>query len=243
MQTRTEPPSVVGRAVVLAGGVLFVASLLGFLEFHFRRWQVPADPMTPGATVTAGAIDLALFTVFALHHSVFARLGVRDWVRSRLSPRYERSFYVWISSALFILVYAAWRPVPGILWSVSGWPSAPFVAAQVTGIVIAVAAARRLDVFDLSGIRQAFDRPTTRPVELVTSGLYGLVRHPIYLGWVLLVWLPPVMTGTRLAFAAISTAYLVAVVPLEERGLVRALGNAYREYCAQVRWRMVPYVY
>ena len=53
----------------------------------------------------------------------------------------------------------------------------------------------------------------------------------------------PAMTGTRLSFAAISTAYLVAAVPFEERSLAETFGAEYRAYQARVRWRMIPGVY
>jgi protein-S-isoprenylcysteine O-methyltransferase Ste14 len=69
------------------------------------------------------------------------------------------------------------------------------------------------------------------------------VRHPIYLGWVLMTFGAPEMTATRFSFAAISTAYLIVAVPFEERSLVRTFGDAYREYRARVRWRMVPGLY
>jgi protein-S-isoprenylcysteine O-methyltransferase Ste14 len=69
------------------------------------------------------------------------------------------------------------------------------------------------------------------------------VRHPIYLGWFLMVFGVPVMTGTRLVFALSSCAYLVVAVPLEERTLQQTTGGKYDEYKRQVRWRILPGVY
>jgi protein-S-isoprenylcysteine O-methyltransferase Ste14 len=74
-------------------------------------------------------------------------------------------------------------------------------------------------------------------------GPYHLVRHPIYLGWALMTFGAPTMTGTRLAFAVISTAYLALAVPFEERSLVEAFGDEYLEYQRRVRWRMIPGLY
>jgi hypothetical protein len=67
-------------------------------------------------------------------------------------------------------------------------------------------------------------------MKLDEHGPYGLVRHPIYLGWIFMVWPAPVMNGTRLAFAAISTVYLIVAIPFEERDLGRTFGPAYRHY-------------
>jgi protein-S-isoprenylcysteine O-methyltransferase Ste14 len=69
------------------------------------------------------------------------------------------------------------------------------------------------------------------------------VRHPIYLGWLQLVWPVWVMTGSRFVFAVTSSLYLVLAIPIEERELRRTLGAAYDTYARRVRWRMVPFVY
>ena len=80
-------------------------------------------------------------------------------------------------------------------------------------------------------------------VPLVTTGLYGFVRHPLYFSWMLLVFAAPYMTMTRLTFAVLSTSYLAIAIPFEERALIRVFGTQYREYQRRVRWRMLPGVY
>jgi protein-S-isoprenylcysteine O-methyltransferase Ste14 len=116
---------------------------------------------------------------------------------------------------------------------------------QIAGVLVTIRASRALDVLELAGIRQvrpdAADEAT--PPRLTTGGLYGFVRHPIYFGWALMVFGAPTMTGSRLAFACISTAYLALAIPWEERALVAAFGAEYRHYRQRVRWRMLPYVY
>jgi protein-S-isoprenylcysteine O-methyltransferase Ste14 len=79
--------------------------------------------------------------------------------------------------------------------------------------------------------------------RLTTDGPYRLVRHPLYFGWTLIVFGAAQMTGDRLAFAALTTAYLVIAIPWEERSLVRTYGDEYRRYRRVVRWRMIPFIY
>ena len=51
----------------------------------------------------------------------------------------------------------------------------------------------------------------------------------------------PLMTGTRLSFAVISTAYLMLAIPFEERSLIEVFGDEYQALPAErVRWRMLP---
>ena len=60
-------------------------------------------------------------------------------------------------------------------------------------------------MWELAGVRQP---DHTRPVDFKASGPFAIVRHPIYLGWLLIVFATPVMTTSRLLFAVVSSAYL-----------------------------------
>jgi protein-S-isoprenylcysteine O-methyltransferase Ste14 len=231
----------VRRTIAIAGGLLFVASLLYLVACYVWRF----DAIEPsGDTAPPILVDLVLFTVFALHHSLFARFRLKEWVRRTLSASMERSAYVWLSSILLIALCAWWQPVPGQMWHATGAMARLLQLAQLAGGVLCVLSARRLDVMELAGVRQAFTGGvSTRPPHLDTSGPYAFVRHPIYFGWMMFVWLPPIMSGTRLVFAAISTLYLALAVPFEERDLIRTFGSAYTNYRRRVQWRMVPWVY
>ena len=236
----TQRTSAQGRAFALIGGLLFAGSLLYFL-LSYRLFGAGAGPWTSEAWGPI-AVDVLLFSLFALHHSVFARTGVRSAVMSRVSEPLERSIYVWLASLLFIFTVWAWRAVPGVVWRVESPWAWMLDAGMIAGLVMTAIAASALDPLELAGIRQAFGWPL-RHRGLITTGPFGLVRHPLYLGWVFIVWSVPVMTGTRFVFAAISTAYLVVAVPFEERELRRTMNDAYEGYSRTVRWRMIPGVY
>ena len=116
---------------------------------------------------------------------------------------------------------------------------------QVAGVGLTLAGARAIDVLELAGLRQV-DGPVRAggiPAVFRTTGVYGLVRHPIYFGWVLMVWAEPTMTATRGVFAAISCIYLLVAIPLEERSLLATAGPAYAEYCRAVRARLIPFLW
>jgi len=230
-----------GRCFALAGGLVFAASL-GYFLLAYWQWGLLAGVWTRDAW-GAVATNFLLFTLFALHHSVFARTGIKAAISTRVSAPLERSTYVWLASLLFLFTLWAWAPVPGLTWHVAGAGAWLLYLGWLAGLLLTAVASSALDPLDLAGIRQAFGHAAPDAVALSTTGAYGLVRHPIYLGWVLLVWSVPVMTGTRLVFAAISTLYLVVAIPLEERQMRRTLGPAYDTYARIVRWRMLPGVY
>jgi protein-S-isoprenylcysteine O-methyltransferase Ste14 len=227
----------VSRLFVFAGGVLFAGSLL-FFAIRYASFFGADVPWSWAHGWKPAAIDVVLFVVFALHHSIFARTRLRAFVERHAPAGTERAIYVWVASLLFIGVTAAWQPVPGVLWSVTGPPALVFSAVQFAGIAFILLAVRRLGPLTLAGIRDPEASPT-----LVDDGAYGLVRHPIYLGWFLIVWSPAIMNGTRLVFAAVSCAYLIVAVVFEERDLRRTFGEAYVRYAQRVRSKMIPGIY
>jgi protein-S-isoprenylcysteine O-methyltransferase Ste14 len=226
-------------AYVWLGAAVFVGSLLYFLWFYL----VQLDRVAGGGGVVALTIDVSLFSLFAVHHSVMARSGAKRWISRLLPAELERSTYSWISSLLFLLVCAGWQPIGGTLYDAGGWLTVPLRLVQVTAIVLVAKATAALDALDLAGVRQLERLAPDTPAYLNTSGVYGLVRHPIYLGWVMFVFGAPRMTTDRAVFAIISTLYLALAVPLEERSLVQTFGEAYSRYSDRVRWRIVPGVY
>lgn len=233
-----EASSPRARLMAWLGGAMFVASLAFFAWTYFVRFgHVPAD----GPLVTPLLFNLTLFTAFAVHHSVLARSGAKRWLTRRVPQSLERSSYVWVASLLFIAVCALWVPVPGLMYRHTGLLAVPHWLAVALGGWLTVRSVGVIDPLELAGIRQAGG--DTTPPRFHVVGPYYLVRHPIYLGWLLLVFGIPDMTGTRLAFAVISSAYLLVAIPFEERSLVETFGAEYQGYQQTVRWRVLPGVW
>jgi protein-S-isoprenylcysteine O-methyltransferase Ste14 len=225
------------RLFVWTGGVLFVLSLAACAYAYAVLWASPAATAGIGAG-RAIVINVLLFAVFALHHSVFARESIKQRVARVIPPGVIRAFYVWTASVLLIVVLAMWQPVRGEVYAVTGWPAVGHALVQLGGLWLIARSVARIDPLELAGIK-----PATRVEALQIAGPYRFVRHPLYLGWLLVVFGAAHMTGNRLAFAAISTAYLLIAIPWEERSLRHAFGTAYTDYQHAVRWRVVPFVY
>jgi methanethiol S-methyltransferase len=219
------------------GALLFLASLLSFVAVYGWRLRTPAPPSDDA--LQDAIQNVFLFTVFALHHSIMARTGAKAWITRLLPADLERSVYVWIASVLFLGVCWMWQPLPGVIWHMEGLGGLIYVA-QALGIVLTIAAARIVGIWELAGVTQP---DLTKPIEFRASGPFAIVRHPIYLGWVLMVFATPMMTASRLLFAVVSSAYLIAAIPLEERSLLEAFGEKYRAYQRQMKWRLIPYVW
>jgi methanethiol S-methyltransferase len=224
---------VAARAWVWFGGALFVVSLAWCAWWYLFR----AGGALPFSGVGPIAFDAALFAVFALHHSLFARDAVKRWL-ALIPGNLVRSVYVSTASLLFIATFAAWMPIGGELYRADGGLRWALAAVQLAGVWVIARAVARIDPLELAGIRIATSREA-----LQTDGPYRWVRHPLYLGWVMAVFGTPHATGDRLAFATVSTAYLMLAVPWEERSLVQMFGEEYVRYQRAVRWRMIPFIY
>jgi len=245
VQSTGAVPQRLARPIALGGLLFFIEALLYFAYryvFVFgRELTAPNNPRTIVADVT-------LFTIFALHHSVFAR----DTIRKRITRTVgvvERSAYVWIASALFVAVCAWWQPVAGAMWRIDE----PIVVwllriTQLVGVWLTLRSALMIDVLELAGLRQVHAvggvllDPARQPL-FTTSGPYGWVRHPIYAGWFVFVFAVPIMTMTRFVFAVTSSVYLLVAIPLEERSLRSSSAGAYEQYMKQVRWKLLPHVF
>jgi methanethiol S-methyltransferase len=231
-------------AVAWLGAAVFAASLLWFVYCYLVTYGVVSTEARVSSAVVTNVI---LFSIFALHHSLFARSGVKRAVQAVVPPALERSLYTWIASLLFIAVCTWWRPVTGVAYELHGvWRFLAYVA-QTVGFVLSGRAAGALDTLDLAGIRPVIRAASgtnrTAHAPLKTDGLFRVVRHPLYFGWALFVFATPLMTGTRLVFAVVSTGYLALAIPWEERSLVDTFGTEYESYRKRVRWRMLPWLY
>jgi protein-S-isoprenylcysteine O-methyltransferase Ste14 len=227
-----------------SGAAVFAGSLLYFLYFYVVTLG-DTGGSTTAIVPSAIVVNIALFAVFAVHHSALARSGAKAWVGRVLAPALERTAYVWMASLLLIAVCVLWQHVPGVAWRADGPGRWVLYGVQLLGAVLSVASARVIDVWDLAGVSQVSRAAAARraPMAFKVEGPYAVVRHPIYLGWILLVFGTPSMTFDRLLFAAISSAYVVLAIPLEERTLISTHGARYLEYQRRVRARLVPYLW
>lgn len=222
------------RAAFLGYAAIAYAGFLAVIGWAIV-WLTGLSPVTgidrgPSAPpAVAVIVDVGLLTLFALHHSVFARPGVKRAIARVIPPRAERSTYILVADILLALVLSLWLPIPAVVWDVQAepWRSVLWIGYGI-GWLIAIAATFMIDHFDFAGFRQAAGRP--RPAVFQARWLYASVRHPLMLGLLLAFWITPAMSWGHVVFAGATTVYIAIGIRFEERDLRESLGEPYRRY-------------
>ncbi len=215
---------------------LFFATFLYLIAFV-------ADLAVP-RTIDSGAgtgvgrafgIDTLLLALFGLQHSVMARPSFKRWWTRFVPGAVERSTYVLASSLALVALMAFWQPIDARVWHVEAEVGRAILHATFfLGVGTVLYSTFLIDHFDLFGLRQvvlAFRRRAYTEKRFVTPSLYRFVRHPLYIGWIVMFWAAPTMSAGHFLFALVMTAYILVAIPMEERDLADALGEPYR------RWR------
>ena len=217
-----------------SGAAMFAASLAFFL-YSLPRPLRRAPPPAAGALAPV-AIDAALFTLFALHHSLFARAAreAPDRRQTGASDRSDRSGAAGLRLGRERALHCglpSWRPRPGELYHVTGVARAcRRTPSRSPASSLTVRGSARLDVLDLAGVRAVLSpRAGDRTCRCRRTASTASSAIPSTSRWVLMVFGTPHMTMTRLTFAVISTAYLAIAIPFEERGLIDVFGSEYRD--------------
>ena len=229
----------------LASYLFFLVTLLyaiGFVTGIVVPRTIDMGPIVP--VTEAVVVNLLLLTLFALQHSVMARPAFKKWWTRVVPESIERSTYVLAATLALALLLWQWRPMPAVLWQAADPTLAKvLIGISLFGWLTVLVATFAISHFELFGLHQVIANMTGSKMPAMafkTPSLYKMVRHPIYLGFIIAFWATPVMTVGHLFFAVVTTAYIFAGIFLEERDLIGVFGDEYRRYRKQVSM-LVPF--
>lgn len=188
--------------------------------------------------MTSSLLIIIATVVYAGVHSLLASLGVKSWVRQRFGPGAAQ----WYRLAYNVFAVISGLPILALLYLLPDQPlyQIPFpwilltTLGQLTGVMIIVVGILQTDVWHFIGLRQIIRSDHNQKPVMIYRGLYSWVRHPLYTGGLLLIWLVPTMTLNLLTVFILLTIYLVIGAKLEEKRLLEEFGDDYRAYQAQV---------
>jgi methanethiol S-methyltransferase len=244
---RTDNPMsrIIGLLYGLVSYIAFFVAILyaiGFVEGIAVPKTIDSGAAAPADE--AIVINVLLLALFAVQHSVMARKPFKEWWTRCIPQSVERSTYLLLSSLTLLVLFWQWRPMPAVVWQVvDPFFATTLLALSLTGWLMVFASTFLINHFELFGLHQVANNLTGRPMpepRFRTPLLYRVVRHPLYLGFIVAFWSAPTMTVGRLLFAAATTVYILIAIQLEERDLIEAFGDQYRAYKTQVSM-LVPW--
>jgi protein-S-isoprenylcysteine O-methyltransferase Ste14 len=162
------------------------------------------------------------------------------WIsrRSLLKPSsfgFYRFFAVESILALIVLNAPKWFTHPIVAQQLVSW------LLLLTSVLMVISGSLTLRRLGQPVNQGGADFHTT---NLVTTGPYRYIRHPLYASLLFLAWgtLLKAVSPWTLALAGIATVALVATAKAEETATIRQFGQAYRDYMAHTRL-FVPFVF
>ena len=218
----------------------FLISFLYFIGFVAGYTALPTnvDKGMIASAPVAALVDIVLIALFGAQHSIMARQNFKAaWTRIVPKPL-ERSVYCLAAAAVLIVLVLFWHPIPAIVWSVES-TGVRFVLWSLfaLGFGIVFVSTWLINHFELFGLAQTWGHMRGHdgaPPRFRTPLLYAIVRHPLYLGFLIALWATPVMTAGHVLLAAGLSVYILIGIALEERDLIATFGSTYHDYRRRV---------
>ena len=154
--------------------------------------------------------------------------------------RYYRLLYNGLGLLTFLPVLAIPILMPGqLLYQLTEVWMGMAILGQTLAVIVLIIGLKQTDPWNFLGMRQLLDGSSDQNQNLVVSGLYRCVRHPLYAAGLVFIWLTPVMTTSVLALILALTVYIIIGSSFEERRLQGEFGSAYQTYKGKVP-RLIP---
>jgi protein-S-isoprenylcysteine O-methyltransferase Ste14 len=186
------------------------------------------------------ASALIIFIVVLLYgvlHSILASNQAKKLARTwggEYAQRIFRLFYNLLATVTLLPVLALPAVLPDQLLYKIPYPWTLLSSAmQLLALLALAAGVLQTGLWSFLGVRQLVVGAEDKPAQLVVSGLYSRMRHPLYTAGLVFIWLIPRMSVNFLALNLGLSLYLIVGAMVEERKLVTEYGDAYVRYREQ----------
>jgi protein-S-isoprenylcysteine O-methyltransferase Ste14 len=181
---------------------------------------------------------------FGMVHSLLASHWAKNHIQELLGTPgrklYRFTFNGFAFLTLFpILILLVRYPGPMIFRFPMPWWILT-LAVQFLALIFLAVAFRESNPEAFLGLQQLGPDPAPSPLRI--TGTYGIVRHPLYTGTMMLLWLMPIVTTGTLGFELAAILYFWIGSELEERKLIAEYPADYPAYKKKVA-RFIPFVY
>lgn len=171
-------------------------------------------------------ILLFALALWGVVHSILASSFAKDMLGGASFYRLGYNIFAAISFAPILYLM---KTLPDELIYQTPTPWSMFMlGGQIFAALMLLTAFLQTDSLSFVGLRQLFE--TEKSGQLVTRGLYRVVRHPLYTFGLLFIWLTSTVSQNSLTVYIGATLYTLIGAYFEERKLLREFGDSYAEY-------------
>lgn len=238
------PPGRARILVALGFGVVvhtvFAAALLAMIIAMYAGMSESLGRVTwPWAAL----VNTALVLQFPLVHSLLLTSRGGRWLVALVPGPHGKTLatttYAIIASLQLLALFALWTPSGIVWWRAEGWVLAAITTAYALSWIMLIKATFDAGAEVQSGALGWMSLlQNVRPIfpDIPTTGLFRVIRQPIYVAFALTLWTVPVWTPDQLVLAVTLTVYCLAAPMLKERRFERRYGDQFISYR-----RRVPY--
>jgi uncharacterized membrane protein len=184
------------------------------------------------------ALLAAYILFFSSLHSLTAAKFFKKQAYSFIEPGTYRFIYTLVSGVTVLPILYLWyigRTIYPPLYIVSFPFSLLAYAVMAAGLYLVLKSLILIDPLEFIGFKAFLKiKSVAKTSGLITSGVYSITRHPLYLGGIMILWSNLEMSLPDLLVSTLFTLYFIAGGVLEERKLVEEFGDVYRRYKEEV---------
>lgn len=220
---------VLGITAGLATHALFV-----YTVYRLYGFLAGAGPESAAAGLWLNA---GLSLAFGASHSLFLHPHVRELPGRHIAPAFYGLVYCVVTCSTLLALMAFWQHSPVIWWELTGISRSVVNAAWFGSWGVLLYSLWLSGMGYQTGFTPWWNWVCGRPIAprpFAPRGLYLWIRHPVYLSFLGLVWLSPVMSADRLILIATWTPYVFIGSYLKDERMAYYLGEQYRQYQARV---------
>jgi len=181
--------------------------------------------------------DAGLSFMVFLQHSIMIRKSFRKSISWFIPEEIFRSFFAIVSGLTMLTAFIHWQPLPDTIFVAEGIWRLLFRGIFFASLLGTLWVLLTIWFYDPSGTLEVIYYLKGKPAaknNVKADGLFLLVRHPIYMLMILMMWSYPDITTDRLLFNVLWTTWMLAASFLEERDLIADHGKSYLNYRKRV---------
>ncbi|XP_011874505.1 PREDICTED: nurim homolog [Vollenhovia emeryi] len=175
-----------------------------------------SDDDTAESTLWSLLVNMLLLTIFVFQHSIMANDFTKQTFCKLRIEHLSRSIYNACSSASLHFMISKWQQTPAAtMWKFETSNHLFWLFSTVHSIawVIIYSGCIMMDMAELCGLKQMWYRVTERdsPLDAKSRQLRRYMRHmrhPSFTGFLIILWICPIMSADRLLLAIILTLYM-----------------------------------